>query len=331
MIGDEKMKKKAIITGFAVIALAIFVMTIGLTYQPHITAGINAGDLPSIPKIIGLSGPYVLTTSYPVVNETYPIYKTIPPDVKDETVRLYSNLFGLSSNMKKSVTSSNIVRMIDNSRQPAARLTLFSNSGAFTYEIPDKCYSYSTDEQPDLPKDEEARVIATDYLSERNLLPNDVHFKEVAIGSQYGNKTLTSYTLYTLTKLVRFEKEIHGIPVYNAGTTVVIGDKGEVVMVTSSLREFDPKPIRSVKIITPEQAYQRLLSNDLLMKPLSEGNNEIIVTNITLGYWMEIQTEPQSYILPVYAFSCIAVNGAQKEQVMRYVSAIDPSEIRDLS
>jgi hypothetical protein len=58
----------------------------------------------------------------------------------------------------------------------------------------------------------------------------------VRIGSQYGAHTPTSSTTYTLTKVVSYIKEIQGLHVYNAGISVTIGDEGEVVGVTYSLR-----------------------------------------------------------------------------------------------
>jgi hypothetical protein len=323
---DEKMKKKTILTGFAVIILGIIVVMVGLTSQQQVTEGISVSDLPSIPETTGASGPYVLATTYPVVNDTYPVYKTIPPDFTDERVNRLRNLFGFSPNAQAG-TSNEDVQVADGSKNPGSHLTIYKNSGAFMYNIPEKYFPYSTDVQPDLPSDEEARAIATKYLLERDLLPDDVQFKEVSIGSQYEHKTMTSYALYNLTKRVRFVKEIHGIPVCNAGIGVSIGDKGEVVMATSSLREFYPEPVRFVKVLTPEQAYQRLLSNDLMIMPLGGGYDEILITNVTLGYWMEIQIYPQKYIMPVYAFSCVTGRGDETEQVMRYVWAVEPSEM----
>jgi hypothetical protein len=63
---DEKMKKKTILTGFAVIILGIIVVMVGLTSQQQVTEGISVSDLPSIPETTGASGPYVLATTYPL-------------------------------------------------------------------------------------------------------------------------------------------------------------------------------------------------------------------------------------------------------------------------
>jgi len=52
-----------------------------------------------------------------------------------------------------------------------------------------------------------------------------------------------------------------------------------------------------------------------------------VVNDISLGYWMEIKTEPQKYVLPVYVFSCVTPSGAHRQ----YVSAVDPSEMQYLT
>jgi len=206
-------------------------------------------------------------------------------------------------------------------------LSYYTNSGAYRYEIPEKVYPYSTDRQPSLPSDEEARVIATKYLLERDLLPDGAYFNDVSIGSQSGSKTPTSHTLYNLTKNVEFVQDLQGVRVYNAGITVTIGENSEVVSAGSSLRELKPEPVSYVKIVTPEEAYQRLIAGDVVIRPLPDGYDEVVVSDISLGYWMEIKTEPQKYVIPVYVFSCTTPAGAYRQ----YVSAVDPSEVQDLT
>ncbi len=323
------MKKMTMILGFTVIILGITVVVVGMPYFQSSMDG--KYEIPSFPQTIGSEGRYVPAAAYPVVNDLYPVYQTVPLGTTDAEVKRISNMAGVSTNTKKTEITSDIIEISDNSKEPAADLTIYPNSGTYNYRIPEKYYPYSTNAQPDIPSDEKAHAIATKYLSDRNLLPDDVHFERVSIGSQYGEYSPTSNIVYTLTKHVLFAKEIQGIAVYNAGITVTIGERGEVVGITNSVRELDPNPVRYVKIISPEEAYQRLLSNDLIMKPMSDDSNELVVNNISLGYWMEIPTRAQKYVLPVYAFSCISVRGDKEEQVMRYVSAVEPSEMQYFS
>lgn len=320
------MKKINIITGFAVLILGIAIVGVVLDHHQQTTERVNGSGIPFLPKIAGSSGSYVLAATFPVVNDSYPIYQTVTPGAASEEVRRLGDLFGLSGEMK-SMPSGNEVRFVDSSKDFVAELQYYTNSGAYRYEIPEKVYPYSTDRQPILPSDEEARVIATKYLLERDLLPDDVYFSDVSIGAQSGSKTLPTYTLYNLTKNVGFVQDLQGVRVYNAGITVTIGESGEVVSAGSSLRELNPEPVRYVKIVAPEEAYQRLISGDVVMRLLPDGYDEVVVSDISLGYWMEIKTESQKYVLPVYVFSCATPSGAHRQ----YVSAVDSSEMQYLT
>jgi len=328
---EKTMNRKALLTGFTVIALGIIVAGGGLIYLQQTASGTDTLGTPSIPNILGPSGPYILAVPFPDVNDSYPVYRTVPPDTSAEEIRRIGNLFGVSGDVKGPQTSNGEAKIVDDSKGSAERFYYYTNSGAFRYSIPEKEYPNTPDRQPNLPSDEEARVIAATYLKERGLLPEDVHFEEVRIGCSYESSTLTSHTVYTLTKQVSFIKEIQGLQVYHAGVGVTIVENGEVVSAGSTLRKFDPKPVRDVKIVTPEQAYQRLSSGDVVIQPLSEDYDKIVVTNISLGYWMETKTEPQKYIVPVYVFSCDASWDGNTEQVIRYVPAVDPSEVQGLT
>ncbi len=324
------MNRKALLTGFAVIALGIIVAGGGLIYLQQTASGTDTLGTPSIPNILGPSGPYVLAAPFPAVNDSYPVYRTVPPDTSAEEIRRIADRFGVSGEIG-SMPSNGKIRLVDGSKDPAAEFTFYTNCGAVYYSIPAKVYPKCPDKEANIPSDDEARAIATNRLKELGLLPGNVHFEDVIAGDKMGITDKTSRTEYILTKYVTFFKEIQGLRVYGAGVGVTINDKGEVVRVGSSLREYDPKPIRYVKIVTPEQAYQRLNSGDLMVQPLPENYKKIAVTNISLGYWMDIPSNPQKYIVPVYAFSCDASWDGNTEQVIRYVPAVDPSETQYLT
>lgn len=263
---------------------------------------------------------YPLETGFPIVEESYPVYRTIIPNLTNEEIQQLGALFGVSGEVEDYIPSSGIFRITDFSRDPYAVLEFNRYSGAYRYQIPDKAMPYSTDIQPDLPSDEEARIIATEYLLERNLLPDDMHFSSVSIGSSSGDST----HVYNLTKHVGFTREIAGIPVYNTGITVTIGEGGEVVGVTNNVRQYDPVPARYMEIRTPVQAYERLRAGELIMRPLC-CTSYFAVRNISLGYWIEDTVSTQEYMLPVYAFACYEPSGT--EDITLFVWAVDPADV----
>ncbi|MGV8129203.1 MAG: beta-propeller fold lactonase family protein [Methanolinea sp.] len=263
---------------------------------------------------------YPLETDFPIVDESYPVYRTIIPNLTNEEIQQLGALFGVSGEVEDYIPSSGISRITDYSRDPYAIFEFNRNSGAYRYQIPDKVFSDSTSIQPDLPSDEEARIIATEYLQERDLFPADLHFSGVSIGSASGDST----HMFNLTKHVGFTREIAGIPVCNTGITVTIGEGGEVVGVTNSVRQYDPVPVRYMEIRTPVQAYERLRAGDLIMRPLC-CTSYYAVRNISLGYWIEDTVSTQEYMLPVYAFACHEPSGT--EEITLCVWAVDPADV----
>ena len=327
LIKRKEMTQKTLITVFSVIALGIAVSCIGFVSLQHTTEAEGVG-MPSF-RQQSVIRTHVPRRTVPGRERFLPVYRTVPliPAPRRFSASPISSGIGRTP----PVQSDSSVRLVDASMDPAAEFTFYTNCGAVYYSIPAKVYPKCPDKEANIPSDDEARTIATNRLKELGLLPGNVHFEDVVAGDKMGITDKTSRTEYILTKYVTFFKEIQGLRVYGAGVGVTINDKGEVVRVGSSLREYDPKPIRYVKIVTPEQAYQRLNSGDLMVQPLPENYKKIAVTNISLGYWMDIPSNPQKYIVPVYAFSCDASWDGNTEQVIRYVPAVDPSEVQGLT
>jgi len=322
------MKKKQLFIGLAFIALGIIIAGVGLSHLQQTSSEIENIDIPFFPNIIGPSGSYVLAASFPAVNDSYPVFRTIPPsDNSTGEFRRLAGLFNITGKME-TVESNGKIHLIDALKQPTAEFAFNTNTGEFAYYIPDKRYPSYPDPEADLPSDEETRVLATNYLKERGLLPDDVHFERVIVRDSFMEVTPTSVTEYNLTKHVSFVQEIEGLRVYGAGVGLTINEKSEIVSAGSSLKVFDPKPVRYVEILTPEQAYHQLRSGDLMIQPLSENYDYIRVTNISLAYWMGNYPSYKNYILPIYVFSCVAAWDGKTEEVIRYVNAVDPSEMQ---
>jgi hypothetical protein len=262
-----------------------------------------------------VSGPGLLAAPFPVVNETYPVYRMVFPHVDKEDVREIGKLFNLSGEVKEDFPSTGIYRIDDNSKDPGEYVEVNKNSRTIHYQVPSKAMSYSTDRQPILPSDDEAIAIATRYLEERGLLFGTARVTGVSIGSQYGTHSGAFSQTFDLTKNVHFSQGIDGTSVAAAGSTVTIAEHGEVVGVSTSLSPIDPDPIGYVKIISPEEAYRRYLAGDLIMRPACCWSGWV-VRDISLVYYKE------DLIVPAYAF--------QSDEMTLHVRAVDPSEMERL-
>jgi Zinc metalloprotease (elastase) len=262
-----------------------------------------------------VSGSALIAARFPVVNETYPVYRTVSRNITDEDVQQIGKLFNLSGEVKDYIPSAGIYRIDDCSKNPCEYVEVSRNSGTIRYKIPEKAMPYSTDRQPVLPSDEEAIAIATRYLQERGLLFGTARVTGVSTGSQYGTHSGGISRTFDLTRNVRFSQGIDGISIDGSGTTVTVAEYGEVVAVSTALSPIDPEPIGYVKVISPEEAYRRFLAGDLINRPAC-CYDQCVVRDITLVYYRE------NLIAPAYAFRC--------DDMTLHVRAMDPSELERL-
>jgi len=73
------MNRKILLAGFTVLILGLIVAGVGLTCLQQAAPGTDIIGTPSIPNILGPSEPYVLAAPLPDVNDSYPVYLTVPP------------------------------------------------------------------------------------------------------------------------------------------------------------------------------------------------------------------------------------------------------------
>jgi hypothetical protein len=184
--------------------------------------------------------------------------------------------------------------------------------------------------QPLLPSHDDAKKIADKYLGDRNLLRDDFRFKEVKDGARIEthrrgvSKPITSYVINLF---VIYERYINGTPTTGGSTVVYIGENGEVVGLLHRARAVEEKPFRYVKIIRPEEAYRNLVGGKVLIR--STSDSPVVITNISLRYYLKEEIEPQNFVMPVYVFSGVDMLH-DSSPVIRYVSAVDPEELKDL-
>jgi hypothetical protein len=140
----------------------------------------------------------------------------------------------------------------------------------------------------DYPSGEQCRIIAEQFLTDHNLLPQDAYFRGVVDNraSVVGHMG------------VGYGRNINGYKSWGAGAKIGVGiwPDGQVVKVHKTWQELVPYKVYPLK--PPEQALQELRER----KGLLFNGNKGSVQNITLRYY----TEPsrQKYVAPVYYFEC---------------------------
>lgn len=217
------------------------------------------------------------------------VYKAKPPVVTIDSVRELGRKFGFECEPAVAEDGIWIADKVDGKDR---HLIVHSNSGGINYYGP--CDLHPPD-PPTLPGDDEAKRIATDFLSKRGLLPTGLEAMEVICGgsSGYGCAHL----------LVRFTPHgIDGVPVTGPGAKfgVRIGDKGEIISAMVAFRR-EIEPYKAAAIISPAEAYEQFKAGKSSY-PVSASGGKITIQEISLAYWIEAMPEEQQYIAPVYIF-----------------------------
>jgi len=309
--------------GIAVLVLAI--IGVSIIAFPHLIGQTNSGG-GALFAVAG-NGNYVLDAAYPAVPDSVPIYRIKRIDVTYEKAAQLALSVGVNGDIQDSGRPG-VIQITDDSKNPPESIDIYTTSGAFRYSIPSK-EGRTVTYQPLLPSYDEAKKIADTYLEERNLLRDDFTFEKVKVGysqEEWRAGDTKPLAHYDINLNVIYKRVINGIPA-TEGITVTIGENGEVVGLTYKARAIEEKPFRNVKIITPEEAYNQLVEGNVLIKPITNFDSTIRITNVSLYYYMKAEVYEQQFVLPIYVFSGVDLSYGSSP-IALYVSAIDPDELK---
>ena len=241
------------------------------------------------------------------------------------------------------------IAMLDEIENEVKQLSVWVNSGAIEYAIvfPDMLYPST---KPNLPSAEEAAKIAVAFLERYGLLPADAKTQDIEVvsGGSYAveHKIMRDYweeieavpggsyavehkitderlEEYDTHLLVRFPRDIDGLPVVGAGNKlgVRIGDDGKVIRSLKVWR--DVEPLKEMKIKSPLEAYVELKSGEGY-SGVVPGSTKVVIEDVLLGYWMEPPHQVQDHVQPVYIFTgdCLNEDGEYVDAYTGYCEAL---------
>lgn len=249
----------------------------------------------------GSAQTFTLAASFPVVNDTIEVFKVVKtPEVTPEYVEGIGKKLGFTGSAGDSDPGT--IGMVDEIER--RHLQVYMDSGGMWYRVADKMHPvvYS---QPDLPSDVDAGRIATEFLHNRDLLPEGAVFDRVTADQQItavkGSDEVVSS--YNVTLQAIFARKINNLPVVGPGhkLKVFIGNNSEVVGLFKVWRDIEP--YRDVALKTPEAAYDDLVAGNVMVATRAAytyGN--VTIRDVYLAYWMEPADSRQEYVLPVYVF-----------------------------
>lgn len=172
-----------------------------------------------------------------------------------------------------------------------------------------------------LPKD--ARKAADDFLAKIGPLSLPVHFSKVGRGQWITRGAGDKPGDTVVTKLnVSYSAELDGIPLTSA-VGIQVGAGPTVVSMVSRLRQVAID--RQVPILSPKEAYDKLLAGDCHLRDGTSWDVTANITSIKLMYYQDILSQDLPYLMPIYVFEGDAVaKGMPPEYWKAYVEAVRP-------
>jgi hypothetical protein len=232
-------------------------------------------------------------------------YRIIKPDITCQYVTEYGAKFGIVGEP----SNTNFGQMTMSNPEKDKILHVYSETGALEYNCPNKLFKVN----PELPSDNEAIDIATNFLRGIGFLFLDIDVENVVIGGSTNG--IPSHLL------VKFTRTIDGFPITGPGSKfgIRIGDEGEIVRVLVWHPEFEQAG--EINIIEPYTAVNSLQTKKAYPAAPPDCKS-IKIEDISLGYYLSSIDTYQQYLTPAYIFRGKCYNG-KGEYLQDYVSWVD--------
>jgi hypothetical protein len=168
----------------------------------------------------------------------------------------------------------------------------------------------------DLPTDEEAIHMAYDFLTSRDLLPEDAVFHKTYTMCETTRSSDGVVTKTPIAIFVSYSRVIDSYPVVGLGDFIDVHisrihqNINEVVTCQKYWRMIEYAD--DIEIISAEEAYQKLLREETIEEMPFPSKMEIFTINeVFLGYYSNVPSDHQEYYWPVWVFRGTILSGNQ--------------------
>jgi len=241
----------------------------------------------------------VLNTTLPSVPDKLMVYKVVEPNVTREEATSLAEQFGVNGSLRERPRG--FVARDGPCVLSIADVIVYINES----KTPEWVVESEKDRPEGVPSDEEAIEIATKFLNEKGLMPEDAVLRGAVPQtlllyippnrSDSGEKEIIS--LWKGAE-VWFGREINGYPVTGSKMSVEVDGYGKVIDLFMAWSECEP--YKEYPIITPEEAFEEFKREgiDVCLRNVSTAT----INSVYLAYYSECAPEKQTYLQPVYVF-----------------------------
>jgi len=249
------------------------------------------------------------------------VYKTLPPNASRNRLDEYAKILKVNGTFREgtqgiSLQSEDLIFGVEIGKVSGDVRYLVQNRPDDTLDSPDK-----------LPSDEEAVMIATQFLKDNNIYPEGAAFRKTE--QEYERSTDKNGTeiRHAGRIVVWFGRTLNNLDVKGTQLYVEIGGNGDVIGYLANWREY--MPTKELPIKSPEAAFEDLKQEGLRT---SQESPSISITNVTLAYRTKAGAYEEEYLEPIWIFSGTAsADKTSSESVSKYIPALTGESVKSLT
>ncbi|OPY36101.1 MAG: hypothetical protein A4E35_02143 [Methanoregula sp. PtaU1.Bin051] len=325
------MKTKTIIGISMIAAFVFFAIVIAGSYLSSSSVSTNENSVEnrvnqtSSSNIAGqLSSAISLGGAYPSPIEKILVYRDVPTKLTRDDIISLGKKFGITTTgtIKDGPQGWGIA-----SDDLTIRAYLF-NSGTIEFHNTNRYANVNPLDVPGkLPSDAEAIEIATNFLRERDLLPEGAFFKRVEHGKMTQLVKDAEDIVTWEDVQVWYGRNLNGLEVKGTKISIDIGGNGDVIDFYSNWRVYEP--FMELPLIDPEQAFAELKLKGM---PVDTNRQQsVMIDSISLAYLSKPGSQQETYLEPVWVFSGnVMENGKIVRPVVEYIPALTDEAVKSL-
>jgi len=294
------MKRKLVLVAIVLCTLFLVSPALNMTSSQH-----------SIPSNV------VLETELPKAPSKMAVYRVTQPRASLMSIGGVAEKLGVGGTPVETEDA-----FIFESRGTSISLVAFKSSDSFIYGDFSKWGQESY--RPALPRAENAVGIARTFLEKNGLLPKNAEFTRTGgMSTQvFDGKSRRVISSYQNDVEVVFSMKIDGYWIEGMEIEIALGDKGEIIGIDRSWREFTLD--RTAPIVDPLEAVGRLAI-------MLDGAKEIVVSKVYIAYYSLPSTEPQEFIEPFYIFEGTESGVKVSLPFIKLIPALAEVEVKPLA
>lgn len=239
------------------------------------------------------------------------LYRFVKKNLTESDLNNLAGKFGLKGQAKKDAKEP-VLMMSDGAKD----IWLHTETGKWAMTQPDKLFTSAT---TNIPADVEVSRIATEYLTQKGLLPADFKLQSVVAiteGMSDNNQRVIGKSAY-------FYRYVDDQPVYGVSRIIVdIGDNGEILGVSKFYK--DVEQAGKIKLKTVGHAFNELKEKKALVTTDNPQIKDATIDSVELRYWEDAgSVADQPFMQPVYVFKAKSVSNGKAHLFEGVVPAIE--------